>query len=378
METLEALLAAYLDINLLLIGTALLWLAVKTVMKRFEFRYAFTSQLLVLKTVVLAAVFVPAVLAILVHYSAVSQTVPITLSDLMLAQYLQGNLSMNPSLLESLLAAHQNVITQIANPNHPLITLIVLGMLLSAGIMVCRAVFTFYRLRKVLGSAHKWRSFGKLDLLVSDTIRIPFSTRTAGKKYIVLPSTMLRNRLDTKVAVAHELQHLRQRDVDWEICASLLTPIFFWNPAFHYLKGQVEELRELSCDQQVLRAGRFNVADYCNCLLRACANKFENPKLYEVEIPKVALIQTRIGFFRRQPAILLKNRIASAFDLKPDRQSTAKVSAIAIALVLATGVMSFSIQKPTDWSQDRLMLSAIVNLDRLEQRNTIGLGTPRN
>lgn len=378
METLEKLLATYLDINLLLIGTAMLWLAARTVMRRFEFRHAFTSQLVVLKTIVLSAVFLPVLLAILVHNSPVSQTVPVTLSDLMLAQYLQGNLSINPSFLESLLTAHQNIITQIANPNHPLITLVVLGMLMSAAFMVCRAVFTFYRLRGVLDSAHSWRTFGKLYLLVSDTIRIPFSTRTAGRKYIVLPSSMLQHGLDTKVAVAHELQHLRQRDVDWEICAALLTPIFFWNPAFHFLKSQVEELRELSCDQQVLRSGRFRVVDYCNCLLRACANKFENPKLYEVEIPKVALVQTRIGFFWRQPARLLKNRIASALDVKPRSQSVMKVSAIAIALVLVSGVMSFVIQKPTDWSQDRLMLSAIVNLDRLEQRNTIGLGTPRN
>lgn len=378
METLEQVLAAYLDVNLLLIGTAMLWLAARSVMKRFEFRHAFTSQLLVLKTVVLAAIFLPTALAMLVHYSPVSQTVPITLSDLMLAQYLQGNLSMNPSLLESLLAAHQNFITRIANPNHPLITAIVLGMILSAGFMAARAVYTFYRLRKVLGSAHKWRTFGNLHLLVSDTIRIPFSTRTAGKKYVVLPSTMLPRGLDTKVAIAHELQHLRQKDVDWEICASLLTPIFFWNPAFHYLKSQIEELRELSCDQRVLRSGRFNVADYCNTLVRACANKFENPKLYEVEIPKVALVQTRIGLFRRTPARLLKNRIASALDVKPNSQSPVKVMAIAVALVLTSGVMSFSVQKPTDWSQDRLMLSAIVNLDRLEHRNTIGLGTPRN
>jgi len=40
-----------------------------------------------------------------------------------------------------------------------------------------------------------------------------------------------------------------------------------------------------------------------------------------------------------------------------------------------SGLMAFAIQKPNDWSHDRLMLSTIVNLDRLEQRNSVSLGS---
>ncbi len=62
--------------------------------------------------------------------------------------------------------------------------------------------------------------------------------------------------------LAHEFQHLRQGDIEWEILLEALKPIFFLNPAFHAWKRQVEKLRELSCDSQVLTRGRIGVCDY--------------------------------------------------------------------------------------------------------------------
>jgi hypothetical protein len=38
-------------------------------------------------------------------------------------------------------------------------------------------------------------------------------------------------------------------------------------------------------------------------------------------------------------------------------------------MVAVVFLSALSIQKPADWSQDRLMLSAIINLERLETRN---------
>ena len=46
------------------------------------------------------------------------------------------------------------------------------------------------------------------------------------------------------------------------------------------------------------------------------------------------------------------------------------VTCLAVLPMVAVVFLSaLSIQKPADWSQDRLMLSAIINLERLETRN---------
>jgi hypothetical protein len=45
----------------------------------------------------------------------------------------------------------------------------------------------------------------------------------------------------------------------------------------------------------------------------------------------------------------------------------AMVSGLLVGSVLITAML---IQRPSDWSQDRLMLSTIVNLERLATRNS--------
>lgn len=375
MTAIEAILSTYIDINVLLMATAGLWLSARFMMKRVSFRYAFTSQTRLLKILVIAALSLPVIFAISISQAVLSEGVPINLADFVVSQYIKGNLQMSPLSLEAMLNARQTLTSQITSLDHPLTQAVIAGMLLCALYMGLRSIFTAIKLRSALQAAHPWRRFGNVQFSVIDTLRVPFSTRTIRRRHIVLPSAMLAHATDLKVAIAHELQHLRQRDVEWEIGAALLTPVFFWNPAFYYLKHQIEELRELSCDQQVLRRARMSARDYCDCLLRVCANRFERPSIFALQIPKVTLVETRSRLLRKKPARLLANRVLSALDGNVKRQSPLAVTAVAMLLFALSGLMAFAIQKPTDWSQDRLMLSTIINLDRLEQRNTVSLGS---
>ncbi len=378
MENLEIFIATYIDINLLLLGVALIWFVARKLFSNTDIGKAFTSQFLLLKFLIICAFLLPLALTLGTNLAGPSQSLPITLSDLVLSQYLQGNLEMSPSYLESILALRQNLTSKIATPDHPLIQALVIGVLLTTCAILIRSVLTVFKLRRILGSAHQWRSFGRLKILVCDTIHIPFSTRTLTRKYVVIPSSMIDRPRDIKVALAHEIQHLRDSDVDWEIGITVLTPLFFWNPAFHYFRRQLEELRELSCDQKVLARGLLQVEEYCNCLLRVCADRFHRPKLFQLRGPEVALVEVRKGLIGNRPARLLANRLLSAADAGSFVHSPKKLVIIAAALFTLTSVLSFAVQKPHDWSQDRLMLSTIINLERLENRNRIGLGTYRS
>ena len=378
MESLDFVLAAYIDINLLLAGTVLLWLVCRKLWPRVKIGKSFTSQFLLLKLMVLTVLILPLALAFGTQLTGPSQPIPTTLSDLVLSQYLQGNLQISPDWLEYVLSLRQNFTSKLATPNHPLVYALVVGILLTAAAMLLRSALMAWKLRRILKSSHQWRSFGNLNLVLSDTIHIPFSTRSLTTKFVVIPSALITRPDDLKVALAHELQHLRDSDVDWEFGITLLTPLFFWNPAFHYFRRQLEELRELSCDQKVLARGRLTIEQYCGCLLRVCADRFHRPKLFQLRLPEVALAETRMGFIGNRPARLLANRLLHASNLGESAPSRTKIVLAAGLLFALVCSLSFAIQQPHGWSQNRLMLSTIINLERLETRNKIGLGSYRN
>lgn len=371
----ETLLTSYIDINLLMVGSALIWFAGRQIIKHSDVARAFAAQLHLVKALLLVTFFFPVSLTFFSYYFASASPLPVTLSELVLAQYLQGNIEINASLLESVLTFRQNAMTQLSDPNHVFITMVLYGGIATAILMVARALLTMRKLSRILSISHEWRTSGRLKLMLADTIRIPFSTRTWRHHYVVLPSAMLGNQIDMKVSVAHELQHLRQRDVDWEFIFAILTPVFFWNPAFHYFKREIEELRELSCDQNVLKRGFLSAREYCECLIRVCDGRFKRNNLFKLRAPEVALVQIRSGLFTRRPKELLKNRILSAVIGGDGRVSRARLALIAAMMISLAGALSFTVQKPAEWSHDRLMLSTIINLERLEKRNQVSLGT---
>lgn len=371
----ETILTTYIDINLLMVGSALIWFAGRQIFKYSDSARAFASQLQLVKALLLVTFFFPALLTFFSHYFTSASAIPVTLSELVLAQYLQGNIQLNPSFLESILTFRQNVMTQLSDPNHVFISIILYGGIATAVFMAGRALLTMHKLSQILSESHEWRTSGKLKLMLADRIRIPFSTRTWRFHYVILPATMLGNQVDIKVSVAHELQHLRQRDVDWEFIFALLTPVFFWNPAFHYFKREIEELRELSCDQNVLKRGFLTAREYCECLLRVCDGRFKRDSLFKLRAPEVALIQMRSGLFTTRPKKLLENRLMSAITGGDGKISRIRLVLATLMMISIAGALSFTVQKPADWSHDRLMLSTIINLERLEKRNQVSLGS---
>jgi hypothetical protein len=91
--------------------------------------------------------------------------------------------------------------------------------------------------------------------------------------------------------------------------------------------------------------------------------------LFKIRVPEVALIQTQAGLFSARPKKLLENRLLSAVTGWDSGFSKIRLALLAILMVGFAGIFSFTVQKPADWSHDRLMLSTIINLERLEKRN---------
>jgi beta-lactamase regulating signal transducer with metallopeptidase domain len=360
---------AYIEVNALLIFTCLVWAVFARLLNIAGLAHAVTARLRLLRAVFLAVIvspiFVAAVsTAMQAGYVAPKNTVNLT--DFVLSQYLQGRFEMNPADLERLLGFRGEVAQVLAGPvGQGIAAFLALGF----AVFAARLVLSFVRLRRIIAESYVWRRIGRVELRLSDAVSVPFSTRGLRSRIVVLPSSILAREADLKIALGHELQHLRQGDVEWEIALGVIQPFLFWNPAFHLWKRQVEELRELSCDRQVLMRRGYSVADYCDCLLRVCHDGLKPRRLMAVDLPAVALVRTEGGFFGGRAAALLKRRMMRVIEGRAERRPTLVFALLAAPFVAITLTAAIAIQKPGDWSQDRIMLSTIINLERLQAVN---------
>ncbi len=365
MITADTALDIYLDINILLLFACVLWLATTAALRAMGLDHAVTARLSVLRWGFLAVLASPLVVALLAEGVAVG----FTLSDLVLSQYLQGTFQMDPFTLETILTLRGQTTEVMLDPTGWLA--LTLGALLLTGALfhIARLIRAWAMLRRVMRESYHWRCFGAVELRLSDTVSVPFSTRSLRRRYVVLPSAMLAREGDLRIALGHEFQHLRQGDVEWEIGLELLRPLLFWNPGFHLWKRQVEEMRELSCDRRLMARRNPGVAAYCRCLLRVCDDSLSPRRLFAVTMPVVGLLTAERRPLASRSAGLLRRRMEALVDARAEPPA-ARLSLLLLApLALLTFGAALAMQSTGDWTQNRLMLSTILNLERLDAMN---------
>ena len=371
----------YVDLNITLALTAIIWLAAKLALNRFGRKLAFNYQLAILNGLFAVMVLSPLVVAVY-QYMQVAKVVPVAgtlnLADYAVSQYLRGGIAIPAEDFQSLLGLRTRVTENIVSfaPGVGM----AIGAFLLAGFafFAARLGISVVRLKRMLSGCHSWRRSGHLHLLLSDHALVPFSARGLTRHYVVIPSELLAKPDDLKFVLKHEFQHLRQGDVSWEIGLEVLRPFFFWNPFFYIWKSEVERLRELACDQKVTDAKDVDLRSYCMCLLRAAQAGLRRRQSLAAKdkvgnVAAVALIEVQDRFLRRSPAQKLRRRVEAL--LEPDRMQPhwGFVCLAVLPMVAIVFLSALSIQKPADWSQDRIMLSTIINLDRMD-RSTPSFG----
>lgn len=365
MFTADVALDVYIDINILLLFACVLWLTATAGLRAAGLGHAVSARLSLLRWGFLAVLASPIAVALLSEGVAAG----FNLTDLIVSQYLQGRFQMDPFTLETILTLRSQTTEVLLDPRGSVA--LTLGVLLLGGALfhAARLILAWALLRRVMRESYHWRRFGAVELRLSDTVSVPFSTRSWHRRYVVLPSAMLPRADDLRIALGHEFQHLRQGDVEWEIGLELLRPLLFWNPGFHLWKRQVEEMRELSCDRRLMARRNLGVAAYCQCLLRVCDDSLSPRRLFAVTMPVVGLLTAERRPFAPRSAGLLRRRMEALVDARcePD---PARLSVMLLApLGVLTFVAALAMQSAGDWSQDRLMLSTILNLERLDALN---------
>ncbi len=369
----DAALNAYINANIMLIFAFALWVLARYTIKKLKIHLPYILQLRLLNGIFIAIILSPiATLAVNVLTSAglLAADFSMRVSDFAVAQYLNGSIEMKAVEFEHILGMRSTITQEILNLKSP--SYIFIAGLFAIGFIgiLSRSLFSIFKLRTILRNSYQWRQFGNLKILLSDKTFIPFSTRGLKNRYVVIPSGMLTKSNDLKMALAHEFQHMRQKDVEWAYILEALHPLFFWNPVFYLWKRQVQHLRELACDQQLISDRKFDAKAYCECLLQVCQNSIRKQDKYSIALPSVPFVQVDNTPFGLNAATALKQRIIAMAEPATTEISKKTFACILLPAMTLVILASLTIQAPTDWSQDRLMLSTVVNLERLEDRNT--------
>ena len=360
---------AYIDANLLLCLAFFIWLLTQIIVSRTTRRYDFLFQLRLSEGLIVAAVLSPFLAA--VAAMALGLIVPqasLSLTDIAVARYLDGQVKMGAVEFETVLSARQVFVGQLAELSSHLGQLVVSLLVMGAGLWALRIFRHARNLRRLIRDSHPWKGRKALEIRISDQISVPFSTRGIFKRYILVPTSLLGQQSSLRITLAHEFQHMRRGDTDWEFMLVLLGPIFFWNPAFHLWKQQIERLRELSCDQVILQRQKVSSKEYADCLLSICESTSAAKNCAHLLTPKVPFLEERRGRKNRFKFAERINMIVSGE--RTDQPSRARYGLTLAVAVLALSIGANGLKRPQDWSQDRLMLSTIVNLERLELRNS--------
>jgi hypothetical protein len=179
------------------------------------------------------------------------------------------------------------------------------------------------------------RRIGRVRLSVSEVDGVPFSATTPSAAYVVVPVDALAEPARLRLAVRHEIEHLRRRDTVWSYLLESLRAALPWNPIAHAWVRLEGQLQEYACDQTLLARG-VPLEAYADCLLWA-AQAAQRGRSGALMSPSL--------FGRR--CSLLKRRIAMQM-LNNQRRSAIVLPAVAVAALIAVGAASVGVRAAVD------------------------------
>lgn len=149
------------------------------------------------------------------------------------------------------------------------------------------------------------------------------------KRYLILPELDY-GKEQMRYIVLHELSHARNWDIAWKLLIELLCTVFWWNPAFWYLKGEFFRLIELRND------------------LLVTENLSEEEKIGYMECLKDTALQmagrdtATSASFNRSSFQLLKERLELLASGKPfSRRYQIVLSILACAVMILSSAVIF-------------------------------------
>ena len=348
------------------LSASILWVAEKSLVT-LRLRTLYRLRL-GLATAALCSSIVPILIFPLMPFF--TNILPINGTDILVSQFLKGNINLTATQFSDFLAAKNSAIDGISNSNTPTAKFIISVFVVFALFKLSSVWRSLILIRQQIAYGSVIYSTKKVDIILSSTTTVPYSTRGITKYYIVLPYSSLANSRTLRVSICHEANHIRHGDVDWEMLISIISPLFVLNPAFWFIANKIREVREYNCDATIIEKGQFDAREYSSMLLEV-AERHMRSKLPTSRLAHVPFYGYA-GYSQSRSRKSLKTRIVALCENPTNVNFTVsrfKIFLFALLLILSVGAGSLVFTKPTEWSQDRLMLSTVANLERLDKIN---------
>lgn len=170
-------------------------------------------------------------------------------------------------------------------------------------------------LKKLTQSAFCQRVHNHIHLLYAQTATVPFCWSLWRKHYVVLPIAFIERNADLRLAIRHELQHIRQNDTHWSHLLLIVKCVCFWNPFIRFWINWLSELQEYACDEALILRKHAAPMAYAECLVNSAVHALDSQAL-----PTAALAM--LGFSNNKQSSILHRRISMLFQYKKSHKKS--------------------------------------------------------
>lgn len=149
---------------------------------------------------------------------------------------------------------------------------------------------------------------------------------------ILLPESVLADKVDLRLTLLHELTHVRQNDFLFHLMEQVLGALFVFHPGVHLLQTDLADAREQRCDAAVLDEPHVHHRSYANLLLRLTP--------VDAFAPVVALTMARSSSQLKTRTLAMKTLVNNP-SLRPSAKQLRWYAslwgcALSVCMVLAT------------------------------------------
>ncbi len=169
-----------------------------------------------------------------------------------------------------------------------------------------------------------------------------FAVWLPGRSIVVLDEATFADPVDRRLALRHEMQHLRHGDAPFAWLLLALRAACAWNPAAHLLGESMRQLEELAVDEALVARG-VSRRTYASCLLRAAERARPVPRLLAAGLHHPSTLKRRITMLSRPVA--------------PRPSLAALVGAVATVLLLGLAQAADAVVTTSPLSTDRIVAS---------------------
>jgi beta-lactamase regulating signal transducer with metallopeptidase domain len=203
---------------------------------------------------------------------------------------------------------HQMNLFQFQQKNFSLYAILNLIIILGIGFYVIKYINNLYLLFKLQNKSYYFHKIKNVHILINDKVKLPFCWSFLINHFIVIPDTLLEKTEELKLAICHEIQHIRQGDTYWLHVTTLIKSLCFWNPFIRLWIHWFAELQEFTCDETMILRRKTSCTDYAQCLVNVA-----NQALNSAGIPKGVLK------FQGSSQSILYRRVNMLFSYKTQK-----------------------------------------------------------